>query len=41
MQDASDRFEIVSWDPRDLHLVVLENNVVNVVGDQRGRTRFL
>ena len=32
LQDASDRFEIMCRDPRDLHLVVLENNAVNVVG---------
>ena len=32
LQDASDRFEIMCRDPRDLHLVELENNAVNVVG---------
>ena len=32
MQDALDRFKIMCRDLRDLHLVVLENNAVNVVG---------
>ena len=32
LQDASDRFEIMCRDPRDPHLVVLENNAINVVG---------
>ena len=29
---SSDRFEIMCRDPRDLHLVALENNAFNVVG---------
>ncbi|KAI0299431.1 hypothetical protein B0F90DRAFT_1728628 [Multifurca ochricompacta] len=32
LQDASDRFEIMCRDPRDPHLVLLENNAINVVG---------
>ncbi|KAI9513442.1 hypothetical protein F5148DRAFT_5717 [Russula earlei] len=32
LQDASDRFEIMCRDPRDPHLVVLENNAIDVVG---------
>ncbi len=32
LQDASDRFEIMSRDPRDAHLVILENNAMDVVG---------
>ncbi|KAI0251823.1 hypothetical protein BJV78DRAFT_1207008 [Lactifluus subvellereus] len=32
LQDASDRFEIMCRDPRDPHLVLLENNAVDVVG---------
>jgi serine/threonine-protein kinase/endoribonuclease IRE1 len=33
LQDASDRFEIMCRDPRDTHLVLLENDAVNVVGN--------
>ncbi|KAF8270034.1 hypothetical protein EI94DRAFT_1659334 [Lactarius quietus] len=32
LQDASDRFEIMCRDPRDPHLVSLEDNAINVVG---------
>jgi serine/threonine-protein kinase/endoribonuclease IRE1 len=32
LQDASDRFEIMCRDPRDPHLVLLENNAIIVVG---------
>lgn len=32
LQDASDRFEIMCRDPRDPHLIVLENNAIDVVG---------
>ena len=32
LQDASDRFEIMCRDPRDPHLVLLENNAIDVVG---------
>ena len=32
LQDASDRFEIMCRDPRDPHLVMLENNAIDVVG---------
>ena len=32
LQDASDRFKIMRRDPRDPHLVLLENNAINVVG---------
>ena len=32
LQDASDRFEIMCRDPRDPHLVLLENIAINVVG---------
>ena len=32
LQDASDRFEIMCRDPRDLHLGLLENNAMDVVG---------
>jgi Ribonuclease 2-5A len=32
LQDASDRFEIMCRDPRDPHLILLENDAINVVG---------
>jgi len=32
LQDASDRFEIMCRDPRDPHLVMLENNAIDIVG---------
>ena len=32
LQDASDRFEIMCRDPRDPHLIMLENNAIDVVG---------
>jgi hypothetical protein len=32
LQDASDRFEIMCRDPRDPHLVTLEQNAIDVVG---------
>lgn len=32
LQDASDRFEIMVRDPRDPHLVLLEEGAINVVG---------
>ncbi|KAI0269552.1 hypothetical protein BGY98DRAFT_1014131 [Russula aff. rugulosa BPL654] len=32
LQDASDRFEIMCRDPRDPHLILLEDNAINVVG---------
>ncbi|KAH9968123.1 kinase-like domain-containing protein [Russula dissimulans] len=32
LQDASDRFEIMCWEPRGPHLVMLEKNAIDVVG---------